>query len=486
LPDLAAAAPARRATAGRRQSNGPLEVLFAIAEAYPFVKVGGLGDVGGSLPKALARLGHRVNLFLPRYPGMDRGERFLSLDVDMGRTAERVDVAYHGSHGDVDVYSAGNTRHFHGVYGYADHHVDPFVLFSKAVVSFASASERTPDVIHCNDWHCGLSPQYARLGPHRGALGRTATVLTIHNLSYQGRFGARAESLIGMGRGGGSSLLARGIAFADGVNTVSPRYLEEILAPGRGMGLDRLLRAHPGPVTGILNGVDYEAFDPATDPYIVSNYDASSLDRKRHNKAALQRDSGLAVDPQTPLFGMVARIVRQKGIDQLCAAIDALIGRGTQVLITGVGEQRYARALRSAARRNPRAVAFIESGAEAFARRVYAGSDFFLAPSVYEPCGLGPLIALRYGSIPLARRTGGMVNTISDCRDDPAVGLGFTYTGESVRGLLGAADRALAVYRDPPAWNSLRRRAMAADFSWDRPSREYDALYRRTLDAFEA
>ena len=450
------------------------------------MKVGGLGDVGGSLPKALARLGHRVNLLLPRYPGMDRGQRFLSIDVAMGNSAERVDVAYHGSHGGVEVYSAGNARHFYGVYGYADHHVDPFVLFSKAIVSFATASRRTPDVIHCNDWHCGLSPQYARLGPHRSALRRTATVLTIHNLSYQGRFGARAESLIGLGRAGGSSLLARGIAFADAVNTVSPRYLEEILAPGRGMGLDRLLRAHSGPVSGILNGVDYEAFDPATDPYVFANYDASSLERNRPNKAALQRDSGLAPDAEAPLFGMVARIVKQKGIDQLCAGIDALVGRGTQVLITGVGEQRYARALRAAARRNPRAVAFVESGAEAFARRVYAGSDFFLAPSVYEPCGLGPLIALRYGSIPLVRRTGGMVDTITDYRDDPVNGLGFTYVEATTRGLLGAVDSALAVYRDPVGWRTLRRRAMTADFSWDRPSREYEALYRRTITTLEA
>ena len=465
----------------RRDQNRPLEILFAIAEAYPFAKVGGLGDVGGSLPTALARLGHRVTLLLPRYPGMERGKRVLTLDIAMGSITESVEVADHGFHKSVRVYTAGNSRHFRDVYGYVDHHVDPFVLFSKAIVSFAAASRRPPDVIHCNDWHCGGGPQFARLGPHRNDLRRTATVLTIHNLSYQGRFGARAEALIGFGKVGGSSLLARGIAFADGVNTVSPRYLEEILAPGRGMGLDRLLRSHTGPVHGILNGVDYDAFDPSTDRYIMRNYDAGSADDKRHNKAALQRDTGLAVHLDTPLFGMVARIVKQKGIDQLCASIDSLVARGAQLVIAGVGEQRYARALRAAAARHPCDVAYVESGSEAHARRVYSGSDLFLAPSLYEPCGLGPLIALRYGSIPLVRRTGGMADTISDYTEDPANGLGFTYVHDSPKALLGAVDAALNAFHDRHAWAALRRRAMTANFSWDRPSLEYEGFYRRAL-----
>lgn len=458
-----------------------MNVLFAIAEAYPFVKVGGLGDVGGSLPKALARLGHHVTLVLPRYAGMEKGREALALQIAMGSTVERVEVGYHGRHKGVHVYTAGNRRQFPRVYGYADHNVDPFVLFSKTIVDFAAASRRPPDVIHCNDWHCGLGPQYARLGPHRDTLRRAATILTIHNLSYQGRFGARAESLIGLGGAGASSLLARGIAFADAVNTVSRGYLEEILAPGRGMGLGGLLRAHPGQVHGILNGVDYEEFDPGTDPNIVSNYDRLSPDGKRPNKAALQGESGLALEPDAPLFGMVARLVNQKGIDVLCAVIDAVVRRGAQVVTMGVGEPRYRRALRAAAARNPGSVAYRETSAEAQARLVYAGSDFFLAPSLYEPCGLGPLIALRYGAIPLVRRTGGMVDTISDYTIDEGSGLGFTYRERSPRNFLGAVDAALDVYRNPGAWRALQRRAMAADFSWEGPSKEYEVLYRRAL-----
>ncbi|MDP8956381.1 MAG: glycogen synthase [Actinomycetota bacterium] len=459
-----------------------MNVVFAIAEAYPFVKVGGLGDVGGSLPKALARLGHHVTLVLPRYPGMGKGRKLLSLDIPMGSAVERVEVREHGRHKGVHVYTAGNRRHFPRVYGYADHHVDPFVLFSKTVIDFAAASPAPPDVIHCNDWHCALGPQYARLGPHRDTLERAATILTIHNLSYQGRFGTRAERLIGLGSAGGSSLLARGIAFADAVNTVSRGYLEEILAPGRGMGLGGLLRSHPGPLQGILNGVDYDEFDPRTDPHITLTYDVVSPDGKRANKSALQRESGMTVDGDAPLFGMVARLVNQKGIDLLCAAIDGLVGRGGQVVTMGVGEPRYVRALRAAAARNPGSVAYLPTSAEADARRVYAGSDFFLAPSLYEPCGLGPLIALRYGAIPLVRRTGGMADTIADYRSDSASGLGFTYRERSVRGFLSAADAALAVYRNAEEWRTLRRRAMAADFSWDRPSREYELLYRRALE----
>ena len=462
-------------------SGHALNVLFAIAEAYPFVKVGGLGDVGGSLPKALARLGHHVNLVLPRYRGMEKGRKVFSLRIHMGSAVERVDVGYHGRHKGVHVYTAGNGRHFPRVYGYADHHVDPFVLFSKAIVDFAAVSPRLPDIIHCNDWHCGVGPQYARFGPHREKLRRAATILTIHNLSYQGRFGARAESLIGLDGAGGSSLLARGIAFADAVNTVSRGYLQEILAPGRGMGLGGLLRSHRGPVHGILNGVDYEEFDPRTDPYIVSNYDPRHADGKRHNKSALQHRSGLAEEPETPLFGMVARLVNQKGIDLLCGAIDALVRRGAQVAIMGVGEPRYVRAVRAAAARNQGAVAYLPTSAEPQARLVYSGSDFFLAPSVYEPCGLGPLIALRYGAIPLVRRTGGMADTISDYRDDRANGLGFTYLERTPRAFLAAADAALHVFRRRGHWRALKRRAMAADFSWEGPSREYEVLYRRAL-----
>lgn len=465
------------------RSRERLSILFAIAEAYPFVKVGGLGDVGGSLPKALARLGHEVTLVLPRYPGMEKGQKLLSLEIEMGSAVEGVDVGYHGRHKGVHVYTTGNRRHFPRVYGYADHHVDPFVLFSKSIVDFAAAARRPPDVLHCNDWHCGIGPQYARLGPHRTKLRRAATVLTIHNLSYQGRFGARAESLIGFGRRGGSSLLARGIAFADAVNTVSRGYLQEILAPGNGMGLGGLLRSHRGPVHGILNGVDYEEFDPRTDPHIVANYDSFAPEGKRPNKTALQRWSGLAEVPETPLFGMVARLVNQKGIDLLCAAVDALVRRGAQVVIMGLGEPRYVRAIRAAAARNPGAVAYRQTSAEPDARMVYAGSDFFLAPSLYEPCGLGPLIALRYGAIPLVRRTGGMADTIADYTSDSASGLGFTYREKSPKAMLVAADAALDLYRDQPAWRGLTRRGMAADFSWDRPSREYEVFYRRALDA---
>ncbi|HEX2090451.1 MAG TPA: glycogen/starch synthase [Actinomycetota bacterium] len=464
-------------------SSEQLNILFAIAEAYPFVKVGGLGDVGGSLPKALARLGHDVTLMLPRYPGMEKGRKELSLDIEMGSAVEQVDVGYHGRHKGVHVYTTGNRRHFPRVYGYADHHVDPFVLFSKTIVDFAAVARRPPDVIHCNDWHCGIGPQYARLGPHRTTLRRAVTVLTIHNLSYQGRFGARAESLIGFGRRGGSSLLARGISFADAVNTVSRGYLQEILAPGSGMGLGGLLRSHPGPVHGILNGVDYEEFDPRTDPHLVSNYDPSAPEGKRPNKTALQRLGGLAEEPETPLFGMVARLVNQKGIDLLCAAVDALVGRGAQVVIMGLGEPRYVRAIRAAAARNPGAVAYQRTSAEPDARLVYAGSDFFLAPSLYEPCGLGPLIALRYGAIPVVRRTGGMADTITDYAGDAANGLGFTYREKSPRAMLAAADAAVDLYRDRDAWGALTRRAMAADFSWERPSREYELFYRRALDA---
>ena len=466
----------------------PLKVLFAIAEAYPFIKVGGLADVGASLPKALARHGHDVRLMLPGYSCVGAGETVASFEVPMGPGMERVHIARHGMHGGVDVYTARSKSYFDRdmVYGgYEDDNVAPFVLFCKAVVEFAASLEWKPDIIHCNDWHLGLVPQYARSGDHRADLDRTRTMLTIHNLAYQGHFGPETEALTGL-NDGESNMLARGIAFADVVNTVSRSYRDEILTVEHGMGMDGLLRSRMDDFYGILNGVDYEEFNPRWDPHIAARYDGTFITGKRENKAILQQRSGLVLDPDVPLLAMVTRLVDQKGVDLLCGAVDEIAALEAQVVIMGQGDEHYERELEEAVSRHAGTVAYHATSEEPLARQVYAGSDLFLAPSTFEPCGLGPLIALRYGSIPVVRRTGGLAETIQDYTRHPEFGLGFTFARRSSQALVRAATKALEIYRRKDEWRALQKRAMSANFSWEDAAREYEHLYEQALAGHRA
>ncbi|WP_197515695.1 glycogen/starch synthase [Arthrobacter sp. U41] len=451
-------------------------MLFASAEAYPFVKVGGLADVSSALPKRLANLGFDVRLVIPGYRGLG-GSKVLAFEVPFGPVAERVVVRRLPPLGGVDVVTLDLPGWFDREvpYSYQDDDVMPFVLFSKAVTTLAAQDSWRPHLIHCNDWHCGLVAQDARQGPHRRALERTGIVFTIHNIAYQGRVGAATDQLIGLPPAG--TLLERGIAFADRVNTVSPRYMQEILTPAQGAGMDGLLRARGDTARGILNGVDYEEFDPERDPWIDTRYDGSFIAGKASNKEALQRISKLERAPERPLFGMVARLVSQKGVGLLSSALDQIVARGAQVVVMGEGALRYRRELQAAARRLPGNVAYHPDSRESLARQVYAGSDFFLAPSVFEPCGLTPLIALRYGTVPVVRRTGGLADTVTDYAEDPAAGLGFVFVQRRVASMLSAVDSALAVYRREPEWRRLQQRVMAADFSWRAPASEYVALY---------
>jgi starch synthase len=453
-------------------------ILFAVAEAVPFAKVGGLADVGGALPRALADRGHSVRLVLPGYPCVDLGELVDSLEVALGGVPERVDVYACGTHQGVDVYALANGTHFDRemIYGYEDD-VARFTLFSKAAARFAATSGWPPDIVHANDWHTGLLPDYARRAPYRAGLGGAATIFTIHNLAHQGPVAANDRPLIGID-GLRDSLIAQGIASADAVSTVSHKYLAEILTPEYGEGLDQLLRSRRDRLTGILNGIEYEEFDPGIDPHIPARYGPSSLERKALDKRALQQRGGLTVDPDVPLLGMVARLVDQKGLDLLCASLKRVVDLRTQVAVMGVGETRYRRALEEAAGSSSDSIAYFPTSRDELARLVYAGSDLFLAPSNYEPCGLGPLIALRYASIPIVRRTGGMAETIPDFMRDSLNGLGFTFIPRSEEHLVGAVKTAADVYADKERWRELQRRAMAADFSWARSAAEYEQMYR--------
>lgn len=463
-----------------------MKILFAIAEAFPLIKVGGLADVGGALPKALVQRGHHVRVVLPGHPDLPVGRRVLSLDVPMGPVTERVEIVDLGHQDGAELLAVSHPdlvaagAHYGG-HGYQDEDVVPYVLYAKAVAALAAHPTWRPDVVHCHDWHTALVPLEMRGPLLRTPCEGIGTVLTIHNLAYQGRFGPEADMLVETGAEESGNLLAIGISTADVVNTVSRGYLEEILSPKYGMGLEGVLRARRGSLRAVLNGVDYETFDPRLDPHIAVRYGETFEAGKRANKRALQELSGLPTVPATPLLGMVARLVDQKGVGLLCDSLEALLDLDAQVVVMGTGDERYAELLTAAARRHQR-LAYHPTSEESLARLVYAGSDVFLSPSAFEPCGLAPLVALRYGTIPVIRRTGGLRDTIPDHDLHPTTGLGFTFSERSPAQFVNAVRRALELRERTSQWRALQLRGMRADFSWDEPVSRYEELYREALD----
>jgi len=450
-----------------RNRIGPLRVHFATSEVSPLVKVGGLGDVAQALPKALAGRGHRVDLFLPRYTGLPRGRKVAELDVAAGTARVRFEVADQGEYDGVRYHTVGTADQlpWDRPEGYVEKDLASFVLFSRAVARMSMRHGWRPDAVHCNDWHVGHVPAYLRSlnAPCR-------TVLTIHNLAYQGLFQHSMAGELGLTEYGVGNLLAEGITHADAVTTVSDRYRDETLSPLRGCGLDGLLRQRGDDYSGVLNGVDYDQFDPGTDPHLPARYDLGDLAGKAVCKVELQRTSGLPVDPAVPLFAFVGRLVKQKGVELLLESIDELAALDAQFVFVGRGD-RFERIFARAARFYPN-IAFHPDSREPVARLAYAGSDLFLAPSEFEPCGLAPLIALRYGSVPVVRRVGGLVQTVAD------PGLGLSFAGNDRAQLRGTLRDGIERYRGGQEWARLRDRAMRARYTWDEAAASYERLYR--------
>ncbi len=445
-----------------------LRVFFATSEAYPLVKVGGLGDVSYALPRSMARRGHRVLVFLPRYTGLPAGTRLGELTVRTGSVADVFEVAEQGEYGGVRYYTVGRPdgAAWDPPEGYVEKDLYSYVLFSRAVAQLAVHPDWRADVVHCNDWHVGHVPAYLRTlaAPCR-------TLMTIHNLFYQGHFHNDEAVELGLADYGTGNLLAQGIAHADVVTTVSRRYRDETLTPAHGFGLQDLLRSRGEDYHGLLNGIDYGEFDPATDPHLVANYDVHDVTGKAANKAALQRTCGLPEDRGVPLFAFVGRLVRQKGVELLLDGIDEIATLDIQLVVVGRGAL-YERAFQRATRHYRNVAVRLDSG-ETAARLAYAGSDAFLAPSEFEPCGLAPLIGLRYGSVPVVRRVGGMAETVAE------TGLGFAFDGGSVADLMTAMRTLVSHHADPTTWARLRERGMLARFSWDDTAASYEQLYRR-------
>jgi starch synthase len=473
----------------------PLKVLFLSAEVAPFAKTGGLADVAGSLPKALAALGHDVRVVMPAYrpieDALKAGDQGISahpitLQVPMGNgkfPAGVLEGKLPGS--SVPVYFIAERHRFAdrpNIYGYPD---DPhrFAFFSRAALDLMIAAlDWRPDVVHAHDWHAAPAVTWlATTGRTDPRYDRLPTVFTIHNLMHQGKTGWQVFHHLGVlspglveERKGEVNFMARGIYHATMLNTVSPTYAREIMTKDGGFGLELLLRHRHFDVHGILNGLDYDVWNPAEDPHLAAPFDIDTLDRRAENKRALQERAGLLV-ADVPLVAMVTRLDSQKGLDITGHVLHLLMNRHAgeaQCVILGAGTKQWETMLQHiGGHHHDHMKAFIGYD-PALAPLIYAGSDIFLMPSRFEPCGLGQLIAMRYGSVPVVRATGGLADTVR-----PGV-TGFTFSNYSADDFWNSLCEALYIYRvDPESWQSLQKKGMASDYSWETSARAYQQLY---------
>ena len=399
---------------------------------------------------------------------------------------------------DVPVYLVESGRYFgrDNIYGYADDG-ERFVLYCRAALELCRSLGWAPDVIHCNDWHTGIVPNWlATLYRDDPFFADTATVYTIHNLAYQGLFDQHFLWLAQIAEYGflypsiqdfayNVNLMGRGILFADAITTVSERYAQEIRTPEYGERLDPLLRERQDRLFGILNGIDQDVNNPASDPYITAPFDLTRLDRRVENKLALQRDAGLVSNPDLPLVGMVGRLSGQKGLDLLGPALEALLRQPVQLVVLGAGDDHYQQMLRWTSQSHPAQMRAFLTFDTPLAQRIYAGADVFLMPSRYEPCGLGQMIAMRYGSVPVVRATGGLADTVLDWDPRTGKGNGFTFARYDSWDMFAALLRALETYRYPDVWRQIQQHGMRGDFSWERSAARYRQVYDFALRSKE-
>lgn len=467
------------------------------SEAVPFAKTGGLADVAGALPLALGRLGHVVTVVMPRYHGIAAGEWKGQLSFGLGSERVYVDV--------FAIRREGVTYQFidcpplydrEGLYGignddFPDNALRFAVLARAALGLVAGGLEPRPDVIHAHDWQAGLVPVYLRRSTDLG-VADVPSVLTIHNLSYQGLFPLEwtprldLDSLMVAPMGpleywGRLSFLKGGLLFSDVLTTVSRRYAEEILQPELGFGFDGILRSRADDLVGILNGIDVDVWNPATDPYLPARYSASQLDGKLTCKRALLRTFGVSEDVERPLIGLISRLVDQKGFDILAEVADELASLPCAIVLLGSGEARYEALWQRLAARHPDRIGVRIGFDEALAHLIEAGSDMFLMPSRFEPCGLNQMYSLRYGTVPIVRATGGLDDTVRDYDERTGTGNGFKFAGTEGRDLLDAVGRALALFEQKDVWQALQLSGMQEDHSWDASAAEYVKVYRRVV-----
>ena len=472
-----------------------MKILYAASEALPFVASGGLADVAGSLPKALQKEGAECRVVLPLYSGIKDSLRAQLQYV----THFNVPLSWRNQYcglftaqvDGVTYYLLDNEYYFKrgGIYGFYDD-AERFVFFSKAVLEVLTVMDYEPDIISCNDWQTAMVPVFLNVF-YRGMekFRRIRTVFTIHNIQYQGKYGMEiATDICGLPDyavnmityDGAVNMMKGAIEQCDMISTVSPSYAQEILDSWFGFGLDKILREKSYKLCGILNGIDVDSYNPKTDPDIYKHYTARSLSGKAVNKAKVQELLGLEAAPDRPLIVMISRLVGMKGLDLVRYIFDEIMAQGCQFAVLGTGDYIYENFFREQAQRHPGAMAFWQGFVPDLARKLYAGGDILLMPSKSEPCGLAQMVALRYGTIPVVRETGGLRDSIIDLGGEN--GNGYTFKTYNAHDMLGAIQRALGLYEhDKAGWKAAVVHAMGCDFSWESSAKQYMEMYRRVL-----
>lgn len=487
-------------------NDRPLHIAVIAAEVNPFSKTGGLADVAHALPKHLGALGHDVSVVTPYYSFIAKRENPPSHIGDVVVTAgsKQYPVRFYkdllSEHSNVPVYFVAQDDLFGDrdkLYGYPDDSLR-WLVFDRAVFALYEFLGHIPDILHCHEWHTGLVPNYLALEYRKNPIWRdTVSVFTIHNLLYQmqGMWYEVTPKQRDTGRGlpptepaklRWVNLTLRAIKNADAINAVSVRYAEEIMTKKFGEGLDAVLRRRRESVFGIINGIDYTIFNPSFDKHLKIHYDWNSLDKKMENKLAFQKAQGLPERRDVPLIGLASRLTEQKGFGLIMDILPILIRQQIQIAIAGGGDREYTTFFRHMAKKYPQQIAVHLEFSESVASQIYAASDMFLMPSRYEPCGISQLISLRYGSIPIVHRTGGLADTITDFDPRSGVGTGFLFYNFTGPDLLMAMTRAIETYKYPRVWEHLTWQAMRQSFSWELPARQYVDLYRRALSLHHA
>ncbi len=480
-----------------------MKVLIASSEIVPFAKTGGLADVTGALARALRRAGIEADCVLPFYRCVDRG-RFPvsqagpSVRVPLGHREEVGTVEEADAGGGVRAFLVRNDRYFDRefLYGtrdgeYADN-CERFTFFCRSVMEWLTRTGQAYDVLHCNDWQTALIPAYVKtLYSGEDAVRNAATVFTIHNLGYQGLFWNHDLPMTGLGwdlfnpKGleffGKLNLMKAGLVFSDLLTTVSPTYSREIQTPEYGYGLDGVLYERREDLFGIINGIDDEEWNPAKDPLIAAQFSRNDLSGKRACRSDLLAEFGWTGPVEEPVIGMVGRLTAQKGLDLLVEIGEWLAEQNLRLVILGAGERTYEEAMVELGRKHPDRISVRVAYDNRLAHKVEAGSDIYLMPSRYEPCGLNQIYSLQYGSVPIVRHTGGLADTVIDADENPEGGTGFKFRGYGAEELKNAVTRAVSAYADRPRWERIVSAGMGKDFSWGPSAAEYVALYRKAL-----
>lgn len=467
-----------------------LKILFLSAEVAPYAKTGGLADVAGSLPQKLKDMGHDVRVVLPGYKMIDAEQSYVTDFPVKLEHQERTCIVREIRGATCTTYTLHNYHYFNRecLYCYEDDGIR-FAFMCKAALELLKAIDFKPDILHLNDWHAGpaaalLKEQYQKRDPFYKGI---KILFTIHNLEYQGHFGKEMLDILGLPEElftpeylefyGMFNFMKAGLVYSDKINTVSKTYAEEILTPEFGEGLEGILQKRHEDLLGIVNGISYETYNPATDPYILHAFDARNLAGKAENKKALQAELGLPLR-DVPLVAVVHRLVPQKGLNLVIEAFDKMMALDVQFILLGIGDPYLEDTFRKLMKKYPDRVSVRIEFNEPLSNRIYAGGDIFLMPSAFEPCGLGQMISLRYGTIPIVRETGGLKDTIMDADTEPE-GNGFTFTEMTPEAFLKAFERTVETYRSKPGkWLEMVKNGLNSDFSWEHSAREYLSVYR--------